>query len=353
MKRFFYLAVAALACSCAQSTSYTISGVVEGINEGDTLELFAYTNVKPEEPLAWAVATKDGEFEISGQADTQSVGVLMVNGAQAVGVVFAEPGKINVVRQDDGMITIKGTPLNNANQEFSELRDAIRNKFYQLDRSLDPEELIKQQDAIYDEYTQFVSQRVNANIDNVLGAFIFATNEFPDLESAEAMFRLSQFSPEILELEFMQEISKTLKIQLRTEVGQPYTDITLAGPDGAPISVSELLSQGKYVLIDFWATWCSPCMAEMPHLKEAYAEYKERGFEIYGVSLDRSVNDWMGVISQDLPWVHVFRGEESTATTDYAVRTIPSNFLISPEGVIVAKDLRGSNIVDVLAKHIK
>ncbi len=353
MKRFFYLAVAALVCSCAQNGSYTISGVVEGINEGDTLELFAYTNVKPEEPLAWGVATQGGEFTFSGEADAPSVGVLMVNGAQTVGVVFAEAGKVTVARQDDGMITITGTPLNDANQSFSEQRDAIRDRFYQLDRSLEPEELIKQQDAIYGEHTELLAQIVTDNIDNVFGAFIFATNEFPELESPEAMIRLSQFSPEIMELEFMQEVSETLKTKLRTEVGQPYTDITLEAPDGKEISVSSLLSQGKYVLIDFWATWCSPCMAEMPHLKEAYAQYKERGFEIYGVSLDRSMNDWMEVISKDLPWVHVFKSEESTAPADYAVRTIPSNFLISPDGVIVAKDLRGSSIVDVLEQHIK
>ncbi len=353
MKRFFYLAVVALAFSCAQNNSYTISGVVDGIVEGDTVELFSYANAKPESPLSWGVVAESGEFELTGVAESTNIGVLMVNGTKTIGALVVEPGKINVARQDDGMITIAGTPLNDVYVDFVAQITAIRASFYQLDRSLDPNELIKLQDAIYDEHTQLVAATVNANIGNALGAFIFATSEYDELESTEAMMRMSQFSDQIKNLEFMQEVSTALKAKLQTEVGQKYTDIKLNNQNGVEIAVSDLLAEGKYVLIDFWATWCVPCMSEMPHLKEAYAEFKNKGFEIYGVSLDRSEADWRGVIGDDMPWVHVINVEGATATVDYAIRTIPSNFLISPDGVIVAKDLRGESVKDILGEHIK
>ena len=136
-------------------------------------------------------------------------------------------------------------------------------------------------------------------------------------------------------------------------VGDKYIDITLETADNQNASISELLADGKWVLLDFWATWCGPCRKEIPHLVAAYEKYASKGLEIYGVTLDNIPEQWKLFISDnDMTWINVWglnANGECPAATAYGVEYIPTNFLISPEGIIVATNLRGKNVENVLA----
>lgn len=128
-----------------------------------------------------------------------------------------------------------------------------------------------------------------------------------------------------------------------------YEEITMLDTQGKEVKLSEVIQSNKYTLLDFWASWCGPCRAELPYLKEAYKTYKDKGFEIYAVTYDRTVDAWKACIEKEqMPWIHVSRLEmpESAPTglAVYDVKSIPASFLFDAQGNVVATSLRGEQL---------
>jgi peroxiredoxin len=152
---------------------------------------------------------------------------------------------------------------------------------------------------------------------------------------------------------FYGEMLQGLKI---TAIGAEAPDFTQTTPEGKQVSLSDY--RGKYVLVDFWASWCGPCRQENPAIIKAYNAFKGRNFDILGVSLDNlnGRDKWLKAIADDhLPWTQVadLRGWQNEAAKRYGVQSIPQNFLIDPAGKIVAANLHGEELQAKLAQIIK
>jgi peroxiredoxin len=137
-------------------------------------------------------------------------------------------------------------------------------------------------------------------------------------------------------------------------IGEIAPDFTLNDPDGKPVQLSSL--RGKFVLIDFWASWCGPCRQENPNVVRMYDKYKDKGFSIYGVSLDKEANAWKAAIKKDnLTWVHgsELKHWNSAVAQTYGVTGIPATYLLDKEGKVVAKNLRGAALEAKLAELLQ
>ena len=149
-------------------------------------------------------------------------------------------------------------------------------------------------------------------------------------------------------VEVLEELIPTLE---GVAVGNEAPNFVADDTEGNAVEFSNHIGKSKYLLLDFWASWCGPCRRENPNIVKAYEEYKDKGFDIFAVSLDSSRDDWVAAIEKDgLDWTNVsdLLLWDSEPAKLYGVRAIPSNFLIDENGVIVARNLKGEDLHNTL-----
>jgi peroxiredoxin len=150
------------------------------------------------------------------------------------------------------------------------------------------------------------------------------------------------------------QVLEKINIAFKTAIGQPAPQFTQNNTNEQPVALTSL--KGKYVLIDFWASWCGPCRAENPSVVKAYNKFRDKNFEILAVSLDNKKEPWLEAIKKDgLTWLHVsdLKGWKNEVAVLYNVQAVPQNWLIDPNGIIIAKNMRGEELSKKLGELVK
>lgn len=199
---------------------------------------------------------------------------------------------------------------------------------------------------------KFKYKFIEENKNSVISAYLLMQSLYgADPKVLEGYY--SKFTKEVKNSSVGKELNSLIRSLYQLEEGSIAPDFTLLDFDGKKISLKDL--RGKYVLIDFWGSYCGPCIKSFPHLKELYKRYKDRGFEIVGVTLDKDRAPWKAVLDKkDLPWMQLSSiGINTTVFEDYKVVGVPFTFLIDKNGRIIKKNPHGSQIDDALNSIFK
>ena len=368
MKRITFIALASiLLASCGGRNSYRIKGQIEGVEDGTVIILSTldYDGLNALD----STVIKDGKFTLKGKTDTAEVAVLtfdmgeMMRGCQ----LFLERGNIEVlIDAESGNQYLAGTPNNEAfqkfyddtevfNEEADEIEDKIR---MTLAAQGDASEFYSQMSDLQDRFTALLAQSIEENADKVYGYQQLMDN-YSLFEPEDIMRLLEKLAPTFGHDMMLMQLTAMTQAQLATSLGHPYIDFEAPILDKkygfeSKVNLAQYVEKNKVILLDFWASWCTPCINEIPNLKAAYKKFKSKGFEIVSVSVDDGTEEWIQAVKENgMNWIQLWNGEDmqNSAAVKYSITAIPSTFLIDSEGTIIGRNLRDKELGEALEDY--
>jgi len=318
-----------------------------------------------------SASVKDGAFAMSGKADKDAFMVVTVEGWNWMFPLFNDGEPVQIDLADS---TLTGSALNTKlsvcdRQDGKEYARFV--SFVQAFLALPEEEQKAREEQFIGEYSARMEayatsylKMIKDNLDNLIP--VAYLRNVPMLADKEKFDELVSMDAPFAAHPYVQVLKKQVEAASAQEqaaqdaksaiVGQKFLDLDEADPDGNMHSLSEFVGQGKWVLVDFWASWCGPCKAEMPNVVAAYEKFAAKGFEVVGISFDKEKEPWVKAIKDwNMPWIHLsdLQYWGNAATAIYSVNSIPDNLLIDPSGTIVARGLRGKKLEEKLSEVLQ
>ena len=364
MRKLIYLSILlAFVAGCSQKSenNYSIKGDIKGLDDQ-----FVYLEKMGETDFVVldSVKSTEGKFSFDGEIGLPMQHYITFDELDAEITFFNEPSEITITGNTDSLqkTKVEGSASQELFEKYQTRLTQIRNqqrdiyyKYQEAKAGGDKEQMTfyEQQymslDSIRNSYSdKFIKDHPKSPVAGYVAMRFSYTYDLDKLKEI-----VSGFDPSISESYYVEQLNERVAKLESTAIGKKAPEFTMDNVDGEPVSLSDF--RGKYVLLDFWAAWCSPCRAENPNVVKAYQKYKDKGFTVLGVSLDRKRDDWLKAIEKDnLTWTHLsdLKGWENEASNLYGVMSIPANYLLNKEGVIVAKNLRGEALHEKLEEEL-
>jgi Peroxiredoxin len=355
MKKVIYLIVlAAFIAGCNSQPHFVVKGNIKG---SDSLTFLLQKRGPTRYITIDSVVSKKGSFKMEGTVDYPDMVMLTAMNTTNRMVFFLENSKIEITGKldslSDAIVTGSKTQdeyksFLNADKVLSDKVSGLYKDFQIAGQSNDTAKqssIQKDMKSLEEEMTKMEKDFIKNNPASYFTPLLLASIS-TDMEPNEIEADINSLDTNVAKVEVIKDMKERLKAVKNVAVGQKAPDFTMNDVNGNQVSLSSKIGS-KLLLIDFWAGWCNPCRRENPNVVKVYNEFHKKGFDVFGVSLDKSKDEWLKAISDDkLTWTEVsdIQYWNNAAARLYAVSSIPANFLLDENGTIIAKNLRGDDL---------
>lgn len=359
MRKFIILSLGLLILSCqpGEKDDLTLDAQIDNVDDGTAVYISELTKGNQPVPLD-TVTVKNGKISVNLQkVDFQTLEILSIDGVSGNMLFINENKPLTATIYKDSLRSskIEGGPANKLFTDYTTRLMSNNRKLMAMRQNHSKEDfqdpaikkqLMEKQQEIQKENTAYRKKVIKENPNSLPTIFIFSDlMRGGDVSNAEMTQLYDGLSKNLKNTYIGKQIKQQLSQSKAVSIGSKAPGFSAKTPDGKELSLEDAMA--KYTLIDFWASWCKPCRKENPNIVKAYEKYHDKGFTVLGVSLDKTKSAWTRAIKDDgLAWNQIsnLKFWQDPIAKKYNVRAIPASFLIDENGIIIAKNLRGSNL---------